>query len=57
MHDYKPNFSKSVILSISDSVLDEGRDLLEEILPNKMIRKLNLILLLIVDKAYPYMAS
>ena len=40
MYDYKPNFSKSVILSISDLVLDEGRDLLEDILPNKMIRKL-----------------
>ena len=48
VYGYKPNFSKSVMLLISDSVPDEGRDLLEDILPNKMIRKLNLILLLIV---------
>ena len=48
VYGYEPNFSKLVILSISDSVADEGRDLLEDILPNQMIRKLNLILLLIV---------
>ena len=47
VYGYKLNFSKSVILLIYDSVSDEGRDLLENILPNKMIRKLNLILLLI----------
>ena len=35
----KPKFSKSVILSVSDSVPDEDRDLLEDILPNKMIKK------------------
>ena len=46
MYGYKPNFSKSVIFSISDSVPDKGRDLLEDIFANKMIRKLNLILLL-----------
>ena len=47
MCGYKLNFLKSVILSFSDSVPDEGGDLLEDILPNKMVRKLNLILLLI----------
>ena len=31
MYGYKPNFSKSVILSISDSVPNEGKDLLEDI--------------------------
>ena len=46
VYGYKPNFLKLVILSISDSVPDEGRDLLEDILPNEMIRKLNLILCL-----------
>ena len=30
MYGYKANFLKSVILSISDSVPDEGRDLLED---------------------------
>ena len=35
----KPKFSKSVILSVSDSVPDEDRDLLEDNLPNKMIKK------------------
>ena len=48
MYGYKPNFSKSVILSISDSVPNEGKDLLEDIWENKMIRELNLILLLTV---------
>ena len=48
VYGYKPNFPKSVIFSISNSVPDEGRDLLEDILANKMIRKLNLILLRIV---------
>ena len=47
-YGYKPNFSKSVILSMSDSRSGKGRDGLEDILPNKMIRKTNLILLLIV---------
>ena len=44
----QPNFSKSVIFSISDSSTDEGRDLLEDILLNKMIRQMNLIVLLTV---------
>ena len=44
LYGYKPNFLKLVSLSISDSVPDEDRDLLEDILPNEMIRKLNLIL-------------
>ena len=35
----KPKFSESVILSVSDSVPDEDRDLLEDNLPNKMIKK------------------
>ena len=35
----KPNFSKSVILSVSGTVPDEYRDSLEDILPNKMIKK------------------
>ena len=36
----KPNFSKSVILSVSDSGLDKDRDSLEDmLLPNKLIRK------------------
>ena len=35
----KPKFSKSVIFSVSDSVPDEDRDLLEDILSNKMIKK------------------
>ena len=48
VNGYKPNVSKSVILSISDSVTDEGRDLLKDILPKKMTRKLNVILLLLV---------
>ena len=43
---FKPNFLKLVILSISDSVPDEDSDLLEDILPNNIIRKLNLILCL-----------
>ena len=47
VYGYKPNFSKSVILSISELVQDKGRDLPYDILPNKIIRKLNLILLLI----------
>ena len=46
-YGYKQSFSKSILISISDSVRDE-RDLLEDILANKMIRKLNLILLLIL---------
>ena len=44
----KLNFSKSFNLSTSASMPDKGRDLLEDVLPNTMIRKLNLILLLIV---------
>ena len=48
VYGYKPNFSKLVILSIPDSAPDEDRNLQEGILPNQMIRKLNLILLLIV---------
>ena len=47
-YGYKPNFSKSVILLMSDSRSGKGRDVLEVILANKMIRKTNLILLLIV---------
>ena len=48
VYGYKPNCSKLVILSISDFVPDKSRDLLEDILPNQMVRKFNLILLLIV---------
>ena len=47
----KPHILKSVTLSISDSVSDDGRDLLKDILPNNVMRKLNLILLLCGDKA------
>ena len=44
----KPNFSKSVILSVSDSEPDEDRDFLEDMfLPNKMIRKMNFTLLIV----------
>ena len=35
----KPNFLKSVIYSVSDSVPGEDRDLQEDIFPNKIIRK------------------
>ena len=48
VYGYKPDFSKLVILSVPDFVPDKGRDLLEDILPNQMIRKLKLILLLSV---------
>ena len=48
VYGYLAHFSTLVILSIFDSVLDGGRDSLDDILPNQMIRKLNLILLLIV---------
>ena len=41
--EYKPNCLKLVIVSISDSVSDEGRYLLEDTLQNQMIRKLNLV--------------
>ena len=47
VYGYKPNFLKLVILLVSDIVPDENRDLLDEILPNQMIRKLNSTLLLI----------
>ena len=36
-YGYKPNFSKSVILSISDFVPDEGRDSLEDKLPSRQL--------------------
>ena len=35
----KPNFSKSVILLVSDSEPEKDRDSLDDIYPNKMIRK------------------
>ena len=40
-------------------MLEKGRDLLEDVLPNQIIKKLNLALLLMVcrDKARPYMMS
>ena len=38
------NFSKLVSLLVSDSVPNKDRDSLEDILPNKMIRKINLII-------------
>ena len=54
------NFSKSVILSVSDSVPEKDNDLLEGILPNKMTKKMNLMIMLIVlcqseKETYPYM--
>ena len=48
VYGYLANFLTLVILSIYDSVPDGGRDSLDDILPNQMIRKLNLVLLLIV---------
>ena len=39
----KPNSLKLVTVSISDSVSDEGRYLLQDTLQNQMIRKLNLV--------------
>ena len=67
----KPNFLKSVILSVADSVPDEASDLLKDIYPNKKIRKMNLMILQLViynlmiytvqwwskKETYPYMAS
>ena len=46
VYGYKPDYLKLVILLISDSVPDEGRDFLEDILPNEMIKILNLMLCL-----------
>ena len=44
VYGYKRIFSKLVILLISDSVPEEGRGLLKDILPNEMMRILNLML-------------
>ena len=57
INGYKRNFLKLVILLIFDSVPDKGKDLLEDILPNEMIRILNLMLCLCLPKIRFIMAD
>ena len=42
MYDYKPTFSKLVILLISDTMPDKGRDLLEEVFAKSDYQKIEL---------------